>query len=101
MASPNRTATRTLVPTPVGEAVGCEAVTVGAVVSGAVPVVNVHVVSDARATPAEEVTPPVMVAVKTVLAANVLDGANVADVASALLATTPATAVLPCLSVNV
>src|SRR6185295_6330987 len=66
--------------TPVAPLTGSVALTVGAVVSGAAPVVKLQLKAAARVLPARSRATVVMVAVKVVLAARGLSGVNVAVV---------------------
>ena len=66
--------------TPVAELAGTVELTVGAVISGAAPVVNDQTLALAKALLAKSVTPVEIVAVNSVFAARVLKGLNVAVV---------------------
>src|ERR1700733_12685195 len=79
--------------TPVSASAGAVELTVGGVVSGAAPVVKLHVFATASGLPARSVAAVLIVAVKVVLAAKALVGMNVAVVPTS--DTVPATAVLP------
>ena len=80
MASLNTAVGSMLRATPVAELAGTVELTVGAVVSGAAPVVNDQTLALAKALSAKSVTPVDIVAVNSVLAARVLKGLNVAVV---------------------
>ena len=69
-----------LIATPVAEFAGTVELTVGAVVSGAAPVVNDQALALALALLAKSVAPVEIVAVNSVFAARVLKGLNVAVV---------------------
>ena len=90
-----------LTATPVPPSAGFVALTTGAAVSVVVPVVKLHERSAAKAAPAADFAPVVIVAVKRLLGARLLEGANVAAVPSALEAMVPETGVVPCFSVKV
>jgi hypothetical protein len=84
-----------LMGTPVSLREGLVALTMGGVVSAAVPVVKVHVCSDAKALPAGLLALAVIFPVKTVLAARLFVGVKIAVVPSAPAATVPETGLLP------
>ena len=86
--------------TPVAPLVGEVATSVGAAVPAGATVVNFHDWSAAKLPPAADFVPAVMVAVKPWPAASALAGVKVAVVPSVLVATVPATAVVPCFSVK-
>src|SRR6185295_8082947 len=84
---------------PVAVSAGSVELTVGAVVSAVAPVVKLQVLLAANALPTRSVTPVVIVAVTTVLAARSLVGLKVATVPTYV--TTPGTGVAPCVTVKV
>jgi hypothetical protein len=88
-----------LTTTPVAVLAGSVELTVGAVVSVAVPVVKVHVLLAANALPAGSLTPVVIVAVYGVLTARLLVGLKIAVLPTQV--TAPGTGVAPCVKVNV
>ena len=80
IASLNTTVGFILRATPVAELAGTVELTVGAVISGAAPVVNDQTLALAKALWAKSVTPVEIVTVNSVFAARVLNGLNVAVV---------------------
>ena len=88
-----------LMTTPVALTIGMTELTIGAVVSGAAPVVKLHTLLAARALPAKSLAPVVIVAVYKVLAARLDAGVKVA--ATPTEVTVPETDVVPCIKVKV
>ena len=78
IASLNVLAICPLRPTPLAVLAGTVALTVGAVVSGATPVVKLQTKSAASALPARSLAPGLILAVYTVLGARFAAGAKVA-----------------------